>query len=538
MPLQSGIYPSTTVSFIVKNNSSINRTIKVFGVKLNPGQTVDLMTIPGVTEEDIRSELTKGSLKSLFVGKSLTIVSSTINFSTVDPSHNAFLNSIGIINQMGGYGYNTITQTVFIVDPLSTFGSANDLNDGLTNATPIKTLSELSRRLSGLLLTKSIFVTLNSSAPAGDYFAPVGLQSIIIGVSTNFQIFVNGTPTVFRTGTMTISQAENPAANQELRISDAGGIGAADIGKLLIDTAVGANFGSCCWVSKDRTGNVVQGSSIRSPFATNSGSLVGTAGTFTTGDTYSVNTLPRINVGPIDARSAILGSIPIVFQYLDVWSESSNSTPSIPNLASFCSILFHSCFFDSRAMGGMAGLAVLTNCWVASGSVGVQGTRIIYFAGVMASTNLFTPGDIFLGGNIYVLGPILTNSGATSGTNNIYHGAVALMNIAGDGITIQFGSRMYQQSIFADSALLWGTGTTGVAINIHSDSSYVCSTKPIVTGTADGSGAGDFKLGGLRTFRTWNEAGGVYTAPANANWSNVTTHAKDVASNAAIYVSA
>ena len=100
MPLQSGIYPSTTASFIIRNNSSIKRTIKVFGVKLNPGQTIDLMSIPGVTEEDIRSELTKGSLKALFAGGSLVVVSSSINVSSGSSAHQQFLSGIGLTDRI------------------------------------------------------------------------------------------------------------------------------------------------------------------------------------------------------------------------------------------------------------------------------------------------------------------------------------------------------------------------------------------------------------------------------------------------------
>ena len=84
------------ITFVVKNNSSINRAIKVFNTKIDPGQTLDLMKVPGITEEIIRFELTKGNLRNLLAGGSLIILSSTVNFSTDDPSHNTFLTSIGL----------------------------------------------------------------------------------------------------------------------------------------------------------------------------------------------------------------------------------------------------------------------------------------------------------------------------------------------------------------------------------------------------------------------------------------------------------
>jgi hypothetical protein len=97
-----GFLPSSDVSFIVKNTSSINRSIKVFNTSIGPGNRLDLMKIPGVTEEDIRDELTKGYFKALLSGGALTIVSSTVNLSTSDPNHQSFLFSIGLSNSDNG----------------------------------------------------------------------------------------------------------------------------------------------------------------------------------------------------------------------------------------------------------------------------------------------------------------------------------------------------------------------------------------------------------------------------------------------------
>jgi hypothetical protein len=83
MSLPSGFNPSLDISFVVKNNSSINRSIKVFNTKLNPGGVIDLMKIPGVTEEDIRAELTKGSLRALLSGGSLQVVSCSVKYSII-----------------------------------------------------------------------------------------------------------------------------------------------------------------------------------------------------------------------------------------------------------------------------------------------------------------------------------------------------------------------------------------------------------------------------------------------------------------------
>ncbi len=82
--------PSADIKFVVKNNSSMNRSIKVFNTTIGPQNSLDLMKIPGVTEEDIRSELNKTYFKALFVGGSLVVIRSTIDFTTYDADHAAF----------------------------------------------------------------------------------------------------------------------------------------------------------------------------------------------------------------------------------------------------------------------------------------------------------------------------------------------------------------------------------------------------------------------------------------------------------------
>ena len=101
---------STDITFVIKNNSSINRSIKVFNTKIGPGNSLDLMKVPGVTEEDIRSALTKSYLKDLFSGGALVVTNSTVDLSTSDTAHAAFLNSIGLsgINESAG-GLEVVT---------------------------------------------------------------------------------------------------------------------------------------------------------------------------------------------------------------------------------------------------------------------------------------------------------------------------------------------------------------------------------------------------------------------------------------------
>ena len=95
MALETAFNASATISFVVKN-ASTNSSIKVFGHKILPLNHLDLMKIPGVTEEDIRASLLKGSLKALLANGRLTIVSSTVNLATADSGQQAALAASGL----------------------------------------------------------------------------------------------------------------------------------------------------------------------------------------------------------------------------------------------------------------------------------------------------------------------------------------------------------------------------------------------------------------------------------------------------------
>ena len=63
------------LTFTVKNITT-SRAIKVFNTKIMPGQTLDLMKIPGISEEDIRSSLIKGDLKNKIINQQLDVIDS------------------------------------------------------------------------------------------------------------------------------------------------------------------------------------------------------------------------------------------------------------------------------------------------------------------------------------------------------------------------------------------------------------------------------------------------------------------------------
>jgi|SRR6185436_1173066 len=112
---------SDNVLFVVKNVTiSPKKIIKVFNTPMYPGTTLDVMQIPGISEEDIRTSLIKGDLKNKLKTGQLQVVSSTVAFPESDT---AFIKELGIM----GLSNNIINPDV--IADISTQG------DGLPDGT-------------------------------------------------------------------------------------------------------------------------------------------------------------------------------------------------------------------------------------------------------------------------------------------------------------------------------------------------------------------------------------------------------------------
>lgn len=85
--------PDTT-TFVIKNKSK--KAIIIFGVKINPGLSYDLMQIPGVSEHDIRSSVVKGELLGKLKANQIEIIDVNIDLYTDDDQLGSFLSSKGI----------------------------------------------------------------------------------------------------------------------------------------------------------------------------------------------------------------------------------------------------------------------------------------------------------------------------------------------------------------------------------------------------------------------------------------------------------
>lgn len=90
-------YQKICTYFIVKNvTPDRKKTISVFQYPINFGKDRDLMRIPGISDQSIRSSLLKGELRHKFLAKDIELVYSNINLLVFDDCQHDFLTSIGV----------------------------------------------------------------------------------------------------------------------------------------------------------------------------------------------------------------------------------------------------------------------------------------------------------------------------------------------------------------------------------------------------------------------------------------------------------
>lgn len=104
-PYQSGV-------FVL----SPKKTIKIFHYPINPGDTRDILQIPGITEEDIRVSLLKGEIRHKFLCGDIELVSSNIDLLQFSDKQRDFLTKFGFTegvqigwDELDGYVQELIT---------------------------------------------------------------------------------------------------------------------------------------------------------------------------------------------------------------------------------------------------------------------------------------------------------------------------------------------------------------------------------------------------------------------------------------------
>jgi hypothetical protein len=87
-------FSTNPLSFIVQNNAP--KVITVFQLKIAPGASVDLMSIPGISEGDIKSSLLKGELRNRLLNHEITILASDLDLISFNAELTTFLQNAGI----------------------------------------------------------------------------------------------------------------------------------------------------------------------------------------------------------------------------------------------------------------------------------------------------------------------------------------------------------------------------------------------------------------------------------------------------------
>lgn len=92
-------YSTNPNSFVVQNISfAPQKTIVIFQYPINWGQTRNLLAIPGVGPDDIRSSLLKGELRNKIMAGEIVITASDIDLLQFNTVELEFLQNAGIIN--------------------------------------------------------------------------------------------------------------------------------------------------------------------------------------------------------------------------------------------------------------------------------------------------------------------------------------------------------------------------------------------------------------------------------------------------------
>ena len=159
-------------------------------------------------------------------------------------------------------------QLGWFIDP----AAGNDENVGSTSGTALRTVAELTRRLSIVLQGTNYTFDLLGNIPSTDRlnWTPifVGPAPAVTVFSQRGTLLFRGVQTVSRSGTL--SAATQTTTTAQASATDGATVWTADIGKLLVMTG-GAQVGETCWIAAD----LGAGTARVSSWATAAGTAVG-----------------------------------------------------------------------------------------------------------------------------------------------------------------------------------------------------------------------------------------------------------------------
>ena len=166
--------------FVVKNIALNNKTVRVFNTPIRNRDTYDLLSVPDISEANIRHSLLKGELRIKFSCQELVVVSSNIDLLQFSNQHKTWLQSIGITDGLEITGTGS-SRTFLHKINIRMLGIKNGSNRTFT--TPDVFINE---DVGGDLLTISIFHDGNRLVEDDEYVlaesggAGTGFNTVII----------------------------------------------------------------------------------------------------------------------------------------------------------------------------------------------------------------------------------------------------------------------------------------------------------------------------------------------------------------------
>jgi hypothetical protein len=541
--------------FRVRNIAQDQRTIRIFGTPIYYDAVRDLLSIPEISESDIRHSLLKGELKEQKQKRFIEVTESTIDLTQFDSEQRAFLQSLGISSGIASApdSVANITELSAIDDSLFTDGtivgmlslrdiwqlnrdsdetadgitiidtnsgsgqwlrkelsdrywgtrptwyidpsSGNDENYGATEGLALKTLSELARRWKDQFINQHTTVHILSSLSATDF------PHLRFTVNESGFVLFKGTTTTIATGTLTAVTERNPATNQPNEITDTGlsdNWGTLGYVNERIRLTSGSNIGACAWIAKD----------LGSKEARVSSWMVDTA--------VDLESLPWDSM-PDNCEAAatddyIIEDLPVVYELMTEISCNSEGAAyertrvvfedlSIcPNLDRDATLFIKgdrvSCCLNRCYLGyvepGPGTCLPLINCTTAN--VSMQNNTVVYMMGgfVRLWLNVGGMSEVAVGNAVLVNGGIYIYGGKVS----LFGGGACIMETGSyNGVELAAGARLITEGF-----PIFGNCDTGTGVVVKSASAFIykSTSKPTITGSG-----GDAEVGG--TSKTWAE---------------------------------
>lgn len=380
--------------------------------------------------------------------------------------------------------------------------TGNDDFDGATAETAIKTLTELSRRLRGENIAQNTIIHLMSTE-----YPMTDLLDLNIKVSGNGTvILIDGSAaTTLVPKTLTSIGNLNAAGNVIPNFVVAGETFASKLGTLYKDSA-----GTSCWIGG--AGGTSSTALTSIPYKVDFANYIYTQTNMLS--TANEVTLPKLYAANIKVQSDnnTPGGCSILFRDINFANTYYNSFNLIAENDS--QVFFERCKFEGMFYGiENAPSIAYFGCYFSSFYLFQTSASQMY--GCMSRNN-----EIFQGCYCEFADHVFV--GGTGGSRNnealrVRPGGTAKVGNAGYIKATQYGIWIEPGGSLMHDGTVFG-GVTGVAIRVDANAGMTVASKPVLSGTT-----GDFLLAGANTYRSWDEAGGTWSAATSCTFTNFGT---------------